>query len=93
MAWRQSLPYYDERFRGMLAGIGTNPQCVQHAFPTLAGYHFNKLTYLFYLHSLGFQYYVHPGAWVAHMPHARARERLPWEVGQPDHRRMRVCVA
>ncbi len=97
-AWRESLPSYDERFRGMHAT--PYPLCctsllhvwapiITHTVHT--GYHFNKLSYLFYLHSLGFEFHVHPDGWVAHMPHAKTRENLPWEVNNGENRRMRVC--
>lgn len=35
------------------------------------GFFRNKITYLWHLHTLGYQFYVEPGAFVVHYPHTK----------------------
>ncbi len=62
-------------------------------YPTLTGYGYNKLSYFYYLHMLGFQFHVHPWAYVVHMPHPKQHRRNEQlDPGNEKYQMVRVYV-
>ena len=56
------------------------------------GYGYNKLSYFYYLHTLGFDFHVHPWAFVVHLHHEeqpRMREQLKYS--NEKYRMVRCC--
>ncbi len=92
IAKREQLPSYDERFRGMRLTV-----CVMknhhYLLPhTHTGYAYNKLSYFYYLHMLGFQFHVHPWAYLVHMPHHEQHHRKEQlEHNNYKYKIVRVC--
>ena len=44
-------------------------------WPSRRGYHYNKMSYIYQLHGLGFKFYVHPSAFVIHYAHPVNQKR------------------
>lgn len=77
IAERKQLPSYDERFRGAQVMCHTvqGPGLQEPSLFPSTGYNYNKLSYFYYLHMLGFRFFVHPWAYVVHMPHEEQHRR------------------